>query len=115
MMIIHKNRRKIAIVVLIPIVLLLLLSLHFKIWSGSYMEGDLESVVVQQIEVIKKGATGDNEKSIEESVHLLDCAYLTGTEVVVCLHCICWLFACFAYCVVQPSITLCSLSVRMND
>ena len=79
------------------------------------MEGDLESVVVHQMEVFKKGNTGEDEKSIEESVRLFEGIYLTGTEVVVCLQYICWLFACFAYCVVRPSITLCSLSVRLND
>lgn len=31
---IYENQRKIAIIVLVPIILLLLLSLHFKIWSG---------------------------------------------------------------------------------
>lgn len=112
---VYKNQRKIAIIVLIPIILLLLLSLHFKIWSGSYMEGDLESVVVHQMEALKNGNTAESEKAIEESVHLLDCVCLTGTEAVVCLYYICWLFACFAYCVVRPSITLCSLSVRIND
>ena len=112
---VYKNRRKIAIVVLIPIILLLLLSVHFKIWSGSYVEGDLESAVVHQMEVLEKGNTGEIEKSIEKPVYLFEYVYLIGTEVVVCLHYICWLFACFAYCAVRPSITLCSLSVRMND
>ncbi len=112
---IYENQRKIAIIVLVPIILLLLLSLHFKIWSGSYMEGDLESVVVHQIEVFKKGNTVENKKSIEGSVHLFDCIYLTGTKVIDCVHYVCGMFVCFAYCVVQTSITLCSLSVRMND
>lgn len=79
------------------------------------MEGDLESVVVHQMEAFKKGNTGQDEKSIEESEYLFECIYLTGTEVVVCLQYICWLFACFAYCAVRPSITLCSSSVRMDD
>lgn len=112
---IYKNRRKIAIAVLIPIILLLFLFLHFKIWSGDYIEGDLESVVVQYMESFKRGRAEENVKMTDESLHLFDYVYLSGTGINACLLYICWTGICLVYNFLRPSITLCSLSVRMND
>ncbi len=49
-----KKQRIAAIMVLSSIMLILLLSLNFRIWSGYYTEGDLESIVIQQMECLEK-------------------------------------------------------------
>lgn len=112
---IYKSRRIIAIAVLIPIILLLLLSLHFRIWSGSYMEGDLESVVIQHVGLLEKGSTEGNTETIEQYRHLFDYVYLPSIEIDVCLQFVFLRGVCSAYCFLGQSITLCSLSVRIND
>lgn len=112
---IYKRRRGISIAVLVPMILLLLLSLHFKIWSGSYMEGDLESVVVRQTASFERGIAEEHKETIDELLRLFDAVVLDGTEINTCFWYNCCLFLCFVYCVTRPSITLCSLSVRMND
>lgn len=42
----YRNRKHIARIALIPLVCILLLALNFKIWGGTYSEGDLEKNVV---------------------------------------------------------------------
>ena len=49
-----KKQRIAAIMVLSSIMLILLLSLNFRLWSGYYAEGDLESIVIQQMECLEK-------------------------------------------------------------
>ena len=44
-----KKQRIAAIMVLSSIMLILLLSLNFRIWSGYYTEGDLESIVIRRL------------------------------------------------------------------
>lgn len=110
----YKNQCKTSVIVLIPIILLLFLSLHFKIWSGSYTEGDLESIVVHQMESFERGKAEENT-GIDRSSHLLDYVYFISTEIDIVLLFTDCLFICFVYCMTRPSITLCSLSVRMND
>lgn len=111
----YKGRREIAITVLIPMIFFVFLSLHFKVWSGNYTEGDLESVVVQYMDSIHRGNRKENVKTEEESLRLFDYAYLSCAAIWVCLPYICRTGACPAYYVFLPCITLCSLSVRMND
>lgn len=50
-----KKQRIAAIMVLSSIMLILLLSLNFRLWSGYYAEGDLESIVIQQMECLENG------------------------------------------------------------
>lgn len=108
---IYENQRKIAIAVLVPFILILFLFLHFKIWSGNYIEGDLENVVVWHVESIKSGST----EAKEELQRLLDYACLSGTVISACLPYGCRTEICPACYYLGRSITLCSLSVRMND
>lgn len=111
----YKSQRKCAIAVLIPILLLVLLSVHFHIWSGSYIEGDLESAVVQHVESLEKMSTGRNTEEIEQYRHIFDVVYLSGIEIDFCLQGALLWGDCFNYSFFRPSITLCSLSVRIND
>ena len=58
-----KNRELLNIMVLSSIMLILLLSLNFRLWSGYYAEGDLESIVIQQMECLEKS---NSENDISE-------------------------------------------------
>lgn len=113
----YKNRRKISVAVLVSIIFILLLSLNFHVWSGSYTEGDLESIVIQQVDCLEKGNTGEviSSKSLERCLHLFDYACLSEIEVSFCLLCEILFCICFWYFFFRPSVTLRSLSVRMND
>lgn len=113
---IYKNRRKITIIVLLSIILTLLLSLNFRIWSGSYTEGDLESIVVQQMDTLKKGNIEDshNNELIKQSQRLLDYVSITGIEINACFLCGFLFLINILFLYLRPSITLCSLSVRMD-
>ena len=62
-----KKQRIAAIMVLSSIMLILLLSLNFRLWSGYYAEGDLESIVIQQMECLEKS---NSENDISESIYL---------------------------------------------
>jgi hypothetical protein len=44
----YRNRKCIAQIVLIPLMLILLLALNFKIWGGSYNSGDFEEIIISQ-------------------------------------------------------------------
>lgn len=114
---IYKDRKKISITVLASIILILLLSWNFHIWSGNYAGGDLESIVIQQMDSIHEGKLEKTagEEFAEQYGHLFDYAYLAGMIINACL----WysiLFRissdCFSH---RPKITLCSLSVRMDN
>lgn len=113
----YKNRRKISIAVLISIVFTLLLSLNFHIWSDSYTEGDLESVVIQQMEEIKKGNIDGSidRESVKQKLHLFDHVCLSDIEINAFFLCEVLSDSPFGYFFLRPSITLCSLSVRMNN
>ena len=72
-----KKQRIAAIMVLSSIMLILLLSLNFRIWSGYYAEGDLESIVIQQMECLEKS---NSENDISESIclHFYECICFGG-------------------------------------
>lgn len=116
-MTIYRKRRQISIAVLASIILILLLSLNFHIWSGSYTEGDLEAIVIQQMDCLAGGDTdeGISRESVEQCLHLFDYACLGGIEINVCLPCAILSGIWLGYFFLRPSITLCSLSVRIND
>lgn len=101
-----KKQRIAAIMVLSSIMLILLLSLNFRIWSGYYAEGDLESIVIQQMECLEKS---NSENDISESI------CFGGIEIMVL-----WVYDGFkdlgqGEFSFRPGVTLCSLSVRMDD
>ncbi len=109
-----KKQRIVAIMVLSSIVLILLLSLNFRIWSGYYAEGDLESIVIQQMESLEKS---NSENAINEGIflHFYECICLGGLEIMVL-----WVYDGFKELgqgefSFRPEVTLCSLSVRMDD
>ncbi len=68
--------------VLSSIMLILLLSLNFRIWSGYYAEWDLESRVIQQMECLEKS---NSENDISESIclHFYECICFGGIEIMV--------------------------------
>lgn len=113
----HRNRRKISIAVLISIAFTLLLSLNFQIWSSSYTEDDLESVVIQQMDELKKGNIDGSidRESVKQKLHLFDYACLFDKEINAFFLCEDLSDSYFGYCFLRPSTTLCSLSVRMNN
>lgn len=113
-MIWYKKRRIIAASVLIPVLLVLLLSLHFRIWSGSYTEGDLESIVVQQMDSLEK-ANKDESISDRICLHFCECICLSAIGTMAFLLCELFLAVCLKALPFRPSVTLCSLSVRMDD
>lgn len=109
-----KKQRIAAIMVLSSIMLILLLSLNFRIWSGYYAEGDLESRVIQQMECLEKS---NSENDISESIclHFYECICFGEIEIMVL-----WVYDGFkdlgqGEFSFRPGVTLCSLSVRMDD
>ena len=68
--------------VLSSIVLILFLSLNFRIWSGYYTEGDLENIVIQQMESLEKS---NSENDINESIllHFCECICFGAIEIIV--------------------------------
>lgn len=109
-----KKQRIAAIMVLSSIMLILLLSLNFRIWSGYYTEGDLESIVIQQMERLEKS---NSENDINESIflHFYECICFGGIKIMLL-----WVYDGFKYLEqgefsFRPGVTLHSLSVRMDD
>ena len=109
-----KKQRIAAIMVLSSIVLTLLLSLNFQIWSGHYTEGDLESRVIQQMDSLEKS---NIENNINERLflHFYECICLVGIAIMVL-----WVYdrlkgLCQGEFSFRLGITLRSLSVRMDD
>ena len=109
-----KKQRIAAIMVLSSIMLILLLSLNFRIWSGYYAEGGLESIVIQQMECLEKL---NSENDISESIclHFYECICFSEIEIMVL-----WVYDGFkdlgqGEFSFRPGVTLCSLSVRMDD
>lgn len=113
-MICYKKRRIIAISVFVPVLLVLLLSLHFRIWSGSYSEGDLESIVIQQMDSLEKA---DKDESISDRtyLHFCECICLSAIGTMAFLLCEMFSAVCLEAFPFRPSVTLRSLSVRMDD
>lgn len=113
-MILYKKRRMIAIAVLVPVMLILLLSLNFSIWGGSYREGDLESIVIEQMNSLEKG---NGIESLNERIYLrfYECVCLSGIETMVFLVCEMFFGARLGEFFLRTSVTLHSLSVRMDD
>lgn len=114
---IYENRRAIAVTAIVPIICILLLSIHFKAWSGYYVEGDLESVVVHQMETLESGykeentsiKTADTNRTPAEDM-LFTCAQKV---MLVCPFLL--LPGCVLFIYQKPADTLRSLSVRMNN
>ena len=52
-------KRKIAIVTLISVLTVLLLYINYTIWSGSYIVGDLEDNIRQEMHLIKESHFSD--------------------------------------------------------
>ena len=113
-MILYKKRRIVAITVLVPVMLVLLLALNFRIWGGSYTEGDLESIVIQQMDSLEKGNGGGsiNERTC---LRFCECVCLSGIGTMVVLLCVMFLDARLGDFSLRPGVTLQSLSVRMDD
>ncbi len=109
-----KKRRIAAITVLISIVLILLLSLNFRIWSGYYLEGDLESIVIQQMDSLEKSKSEDN---VNERIFLRFYEYicLSGIGIIVFWVCERFKGLCLGELSFRPGVTLRSLSVRMDN
>lgn len=113
-MILYKKRQIIAAAVLIPIILILLLSLNFRIWSGNYIEGDLESIVVQQMDGLENT---DNDEDMSEKTFLrfYECVCLSGMDLMIYLLCEMSSgvpLKAFSH---KPGTTLQSLAVRMDN
>ena len=109
-----KKQRIAAIMVLSSIMLILLLSLNFRLWSGYYAEGDLESIVIQQMERLEKS---NSENDINESIflHFYECICFGGIKIMLL-----WVYDGFkdleqGEFSFRPGVTLHSLSVRMDD
>ena len=109
------SHRKTAIIVFFSLILLLFLSLHFHIWSGNYIEGDLESMVKQHMDVLDNGSTEAEALDLKPHRDFLDTAYLPYREINAWFQSVYLTEKCFSYYFFRPSITLCSLSVRMDD
>lgn len=113
-MILYKKRHMIAAAVLVPVILVLLLSLNFRIWGGSYTEGDLESLVIQQMDRLENGK---REEGINERTFLqfCECVCLLGIEVMLFLLCEMSFGVWLKETSFRPGNTLHSLAVRMNN
>lgn len=113
-MIWYEKRRIIAISTFIPILLALLLSFHFRIWSGSYTEGDLESIVIHQVDSLEKA---DKDESINDKIspHFWESICLFSIGTMVFLQCEMFWGNCLEMFSFRPRVTLHSLSVRMDD
>ena len=78
------------------------------------LAGDLESIVIQQMECLEKS---NSENDISESIclHFYECICFGGIEIMVL-----WVYDGFkdlgqGEFSFRPGVTLCSLSVRMDD
>lgn len=60
----QKCRQKIAIATLISVLTVLFLYVNYTIWSGSYVEGDIEDTIRQEMHLIGEGLM--SEPSISE-------------------------------------------------
>ena len=63
-------KRKIAIVTFISVLTVLLLYINYTIWSGSYIVGDLEDNIRQEMHLIKESHFSDYS-SVNEMIHEL--------------------------------------------
>lgn len=114
-----------AAAVLSSVFLTLLLSLHFHLWSGGWMEGDLEEAVQEQEALLGTGIFSEREISAQGFAQdagelrlkggislsdgiLLFAFFLSGIFAFPAV------FFVLFFSEFLPGATLCSLSVRMN-
>ena len=89
----------------------IIIQLNFRIWSGYYAEGDLESRVIQQMECLEKS---NSENDISESIclHFYECICFGGIEIMVL-----WVYDGFkdlgqGEFSFRPGVTLCSQKLK---
>ncbi len=117
MMMTDKNRRKISAAAFAAVVFLLLLSWNFRVWGGSYTEGDVESIVTQQMERLEKGRADQSAEaaSMERGRRLFACIPLSGMGWGLCFPGELFAGLCPGAFEFRASVTLRSLSVRMDN
>jgi len=116
----YKNRKHIARIMLVHLVVILLLALSFEIWGTTYSESNLERIVLNQSKELKHCALSnkDNNEDAKGAVQkkqLLDTAF-TG----IIIACILLLFTRFIWIYrsklfKERRYTLVSLHVRMDE
>ncbi len=109
-----KKQRIAAIMVLSSIVLTLFLSLHFQIWSGYYMEGDLESIVIQQMDSLEK-LNCEDDRNERIFLPFYECICLVGIEIMLIWTYDSFKELCQGEFSFRPGVSLRSLSIRMDN
>jgi len=68
----YRNRKHIARIALVPLVCILLLALNFKIWDGTYSEGNLEKIIVNQLKELEHCilSNNDNMEKIKDPIQI---------------------------------------------
>lgn len=110
-------KRKIAIITLISVLTVILLYINYTIWSGSYIVGDLEDNIRQEMHLIKESHFSDYS-SVNEIIYELK-HQLSGCLVSGMMNSL--LIICGIFLVIRinqsdiQSNTLVALSVRLNN
>ncbi len=78
-----KKQRIAAIMVLSSIMLILLLSLNFRIWSGYYAEGDFGKYSHTADGMLGKKSNSENDISESICLHFYECICFGGIEIMV--------------------------------
>ena len=111
----QRYRQKIAIVTLISVLTVILLYINYTIWSGNYIEGDIEDNIRQEMHLMGESPMSDPSISeIDNEIQELFLACLIPVMIA------CTLIICFLPFIEQvyqykQSNTLVALSVRLNN
>lgn len=106
----------IAKLALASILLIVLLSMHFSIWGGTYSKGEIEYEIHQEMQMLEQSnVTNNSEQSIVENLLLLLSFAVVVTMVLPYLGCRLGINTknC-SECIFSPN-SLVALSVRLNN
>lgn len=111
----QKCRQKIAIVTLISVLTVIFLYVNYTIWSGSYVEGDIEDNIRQEMHLMGESLLSDHSISeVNDEIQELFSVCLIPVTIECALIISILLFIEQAYQYKQSN-TLVALSVRLNN
>ena len=111
----QKYRQKIAIVTLISVLTVILLYINYTIWSGNYIEGDIEDNIRQEMHLIGESPLSDpsiNEVDNEIQELFLACLIPVMIEYALIICFLPFVEQVYQY---KQSNTLVALLVRLNN
>lgn len=111
----QRYRQKIAIVTLISVLTVILLYINYTIWSGNYIEGDIEDNIRQEMHLMGESPMSDSSISeIDNEIQELFSACLIPVmiECTLIISFLPFVERVYQY---KQSNTLVALSVRLNN